>query len=185
MKTQFAETGSRESESPMRAIGRFPELLAGVRTILLISADKQLHQNLRALANTLGLMVVRAERAVGIVFILQATRPVAVLLDLDLPNQAAWETAELLLNEPGCPAVILLTARTAQFDMWTAMRAGSLVSKSEPPGRLLEIVEKALELPEVNRTERNAIQQVLIRRLRPSEWAESATPSYRFWGINE
>jgi CheY-like chemotaxis protein len=133
----------------------------------------------------LGFVIVRAERKAGTVAILQATRPVAVLLDLDLPGGAAWEVADLLLNEPGCPAVILVTERTAQFDMETSIRAGSLVGKGESPSRLLEIVQEGLAMPEANQAARNAIQRVLIRWLRPFQWAEPTASAYRFWGINE
>jgi hypothetical protein len=59
------------------------------------------------------------------------------------------------------------------------------VSKNETPHRLLEIIEKALEMPEDNQTERTAIQRVLIRWLRPLAWEEATTPAYRFWRINE
>src|SRR5882724_1698345 len=103
------------------------------RTILLISEDKQLHKNLRCSANALGHLVVRAAGAVGSVAILQVTRAAAVLLDLDLPRHAAWETAEGLLQYQHCPPVILLTGRTEQFDVRTAIRAGSLVDKSLLP----------------------------------------------------
>jgi len=97
---------------------------------------------------TLGVLVVRAERAVGTLPILQATKPQAVLLDLDLPDEAAWQIAELVLSEACSPEVILLTGRTAQFDIRTAIRAGSLVSKSESPECVLELIEQKLELPE-------------------------------------
>jgi CheY-like chemotaxis protein len=185
MKTQFTEKGTHAGEFPLDGILRFQSSHAGSRTILLISTDKRFHENLRSLANTIGLFVVKAERTSGTMAVLQATRPIAVLLDLDLPQQAAWQTADLVLNQPGCPAVILLSGRTAQFDMRTAMRAGSLVSKKEPPDRLLGIIQERLKLPVGNEAERNAIQRVLIRWLRPSGWAESTTPAYRFWGINE
>lgn len=155
------------------------------RTILLISNDKQLHVKLRLVANTIGLFVVKAAQTSGTVAILQATRPAAVLLDLDLPHEAAWAMGDLVLNEPVCPAVILLSGRTAQFDVRTAIRAGSLVSKRESPDRLLQIVRERLELPQANQAERNAVQRVLIRWFRPSGWGEARAPSHRFWGIND
>ena len=185
MKTTFAEIETPPSESPLAVLDCFATSRAGSRTILLISNDTRFHGTLRSFANTLGLMVVRAERKSGTLAILEATKPAAVLLDLDLPGEAAWEVADLLLNEPGCPAVVLLTTRTAQFDTETAIRAGSLVRKDESPCRLLEIVQETLSMPEVNQAERNAIQRVLLRWLRPFEWAESTAPAYRFWGINE
>ena len=155
------------------------------RTILLISNDKQLLANLRLVANMIGLFVIKAAQTSGTVAILQATRPAAVLLDLDLPHEAAWLTGDLVLNEPVCPAVILLSGRTAQFDMRTAIRAGSLVSKRESPDRLLEIIKQRLELPQENQAERNAIQRVLLRWLRPSGWGQPSAPAHRFWGIND
>lgn len=155
------------------------------RTILLLSNDKQLHENLRLLANTIGLFVVKAAHSSGTLAILQATKPAAVLLDLDLPGEAAWQTGDLVLNEPGCPAVILISGRTAQFDMRTAIRAGSLVSKRESPVRLLKIIQERLALPQANQAERNAIQRVLIRWLRPSGWGEGSAPANRFRGIND
>ena len=152
---------------------------------MFVSTDRQLHESLRTLANTIGQMVVRAEYALGTVAILRATRPVVVLLDLDLPNEAAWEVADFLLKEPSCPPVILLTARTEQFDARTAIRAGPLVSKGESACRLLEIVQEALEKQTINQAERNAIQRVHLHQLRRTNWVEETTPAYRFWGINE
>lgn len=154
------------------------------RTILLISDERQLHENLRCLANTRGLLVVRATGPVGSLAILQVTRPAVVLLDLDLPRQAAWETADELLQCDSCPPLILLTGKTQQFDVETAIRAGSLVDKREPPSRILAVVAETLEFSTVNQAERNAIQRVLIRWLRPFTWGSTA-PAYRFWGINE
>lgn len=183
MKTQLVE--KRTTEFSAGGTDRFPSAHVGSRTVLLISNDKRFYESLRSLANKLGLIVVKAECTRGTLAVLRATRPVAVLLDLDSPGGAAWGTADILLNEPGCPAVILLTGRSGQFDLQTAIRAGSLVSKSETPHRLLEIIEKALEMPEDNQTERTAIQRVLIRWLRPLAWEEVTTPAYRFWRINE
>lgn len=185
MKTQFAGRETRGSEFSEGGTPQLPWSHTGSRTILLISNDKRLHENLRSLSNAIGLFVVRAGNTPGTVKILQATRPVAVLLDLDLPDEAAWQTGDILLNEPGCPAVILLSGRTAQFDMQTAIRAGSLLSKSESPARLLALVQERLELPQANQAERNAIQRVLIRWFRPSGWGESGAPARRFWGFND
>jgi len=185
MKAQFAESRTRETEFRHGVMQLPRSSKAACRTILLISNDREFHQNLRTRANALGLLVVRAERAVGTLPILQATKPQAVLLDLDLPDEAAWQIAELVLSESCCPEVILLTGRTAQFDMRTAIRAGSLVSKTESAERVLELIVQRLELPEANHVERNAIQRVLIGWLRPSGWEGPMTPSFRFWGINE
>jgi FixJ family two-component response regulator len=112
-------------------------------------------------------------------------QPVAVVLDLDLPSDGAWEIADGLLQEAGCPPVVLLTGRRDQFDVSTAIRAGSLVDKSADLAKVLEAVEEALALPESNRGERNAIQRITIQWLRPCAWSAPVTPTYRFWGLNE
>jgi FixJ family two-component response regulator len=185
MTTPFAESGMHGGKTPACGFHAVPATNAGSRTVLLITNDKRYHENLRSLANTIGLFVIKATRTSGTVAILQATRPIAVLLDLDLPDEAAWQIGDMVLNEPRCPAVILLSGRTAQFDMRTAIRAGSLVSKHESPGRLLGVIQERLQLPDANQVEWNAIQRVLIRWLRPSGWAEPSGGAHRFWGINE
>jgi CheY-like chemotaxis protein len=156
-----------------------------LRTILLISADLLLYKDLRHLANSLGDIVVRADKLEGLLAVFHAVKPTAVLIDLDLPEQQAWSAAELLLPHQSCPPVILLTAQTGRLDLRTASRAGSLVDKNEGPSRMLQAVEESLELPGTNQAERNIIQRVLIRRLKPSSWTVDIAPAYRFWGINE
>jgi CheY-like chemotaxis protein len=115
----------------------------------------------------------------------RAGQSAVVLLDLDLPSQVAWEAADSLLQEVSCPPLLLLTARSEQFDLGTAMRAGSLVDKTASPSRLLELVDQTLAGPCSAQVERNAIQRVMIRWLRPCSWSVPVTPAYRFWRINE
>jgi DNA-binding NarL/FixJ family response regulator len=98
---------------------------------------------------------------------------------------SSLDIAERLLQEPGCPPMVLLTGRQDQFDVSTAIRAGSLVDKSAGLGKLLEAVDQALALPDSNRGERNAIQRITIQWLRPSGWSAPVTPSYRHGGLNE
>lgn len=155
------------------------------RTILLISDDARLHQNLRHVANMAGRIVVRVGAEADVVRIVYAVRPAVVLLDLDLRAEAAWEKADTLLQEQHCPPVILLTARSEQFDVRTAIQAGSLLDKSEDPARLLDQVDQILAAPDSSQDERNAIQRVVIRWLRPCGWWIPLTPAYCFWSINE
>lgn len=155
------------------------------RTILLISEDRELHEKLKSFANTLGHYVVRASGPVASLAVLRVTNPAIVLLDLDLPEQAAWQTADALLQCDRCPPVMLLTGRIDQFDFQTAISAGVLVDKSESPCKVLSLVEQTLEASITHQAERNAIQRVLIRWLKPCNWVAGMSPAYRFWGINE
>ncbi len=185
MKTRFDETRTQTHEFFADGFDRLHSLPADSRTILLISNDRELHEKLRPLVNEAGLLLVRVDIAVGTVEVLEAVRPNAVLLDLDAPDEAAWKTADILFNEPDCPVVILLTGRSGHFGMQTAIRAGLLASKNDPPARLLEIIEKALDLAEANQAQRNTVQRELIRWLSPPARVADSTSAYRFWGINE
>ena len=153
--------------------------------ILLISDDAVVAESLRRAAEQAGRAVVRAAGLGETLRTAHMVRPVAVVLDLDLPSHGAWEIADRLLQEAGCPPVVLLTGRRDQFDVSTAIRAGSLVDKSDGLAKVLEAVEQALALPDSNRGERNAIQGITIQWLRPCAWSAPVTPTYRFWGLNE
>jgi DNA-binding response OmpR family regulator len=151
----------------------------------LVSNDTALGENLQREGNRAGRSVVQAEGLVEALRTVRSAQLAAVLLDLDLPSQGAWGIADSLLQEAGCPPLILLTGQRDQFDVSTAIRAGSLVDKSASLAKLLEAVDQALALPDANRGERNAIQRIMIQWLRPCAWSAPVTPSYRFWGLNE
>jgi len=131
------------------------------------------------------MLVVRLDAMRGVVPAMRAIAPALVLLDLDLPDQTAWEIADALLQQQNCPAVVLLSSRCDRFDVNTAIGAGSIVDKSEGAARVLETVHEALSTPQSNRVERNALLRVLIRWLKPCSWSFPITPAHRFWGINE
>ncbi len=153
--------------------------------LLLVSSDTALGESLRRAAVWAERSVVPAGNLAEALHEVRTTHPAAVVLDLDLPGQGAWEIADGLLQEAGCPPVILLTGRRDQFDLSTAIRAGSLVDKSADFARLLNVVDQALALPDSQRAERNAIQRVVIQWLRPCAWSAPVTPPQRYWGLNE
>jgi ActR/RegA family two-component response regulator len=153
--------------------------------ILLISDDSVVAESLRLAAEQAGRSVVRAAGLGEALRTARMMQPVAVVLDLDLASDNAWVIADSLLQEAGCPPVVLLTGRRDQFDMSTAIRAGTLVDKSDGLAKVLEAVDQARALPESNRGERSAIQRITIQWLRPCAWSAPVTPTYRFWGLNE
>jgi DNA-binding response OmpR family regulator len=168
-----------------RACGTGPAPLVTKLAILLVSSDTALGENLRRAAEQTGRSVVRADGLDETLRTAHMLQPVAVVLDLDLPSRGAWEIADRLLQEAGCPPLILLTGERDQFDVSTAIRAGSLVDKSAGLAKLLEVVDQALALPDSNQGERNAIQRIMIQWLRPCAWSAPVTPTHRFWGLNE
>ena len=162
-----------------------PQRHAEKGRILLVSDDADLGESLRRAAEQKGRAVLRVDKTADALQRVRSEQPAVVLLDLDLPSQAAWEAADWLLQEQNCPPLILLTARSDQFDLSTAIRAGSLLDKTFGPSRLLEVVDETLRVPCSAQAERNAIQRVVIRWLKPCAWSGPVTPAYRFWGINE
>ena len=184
MNTKFAEAGLSDRTLAADGACPFPQSPATGTKLLLISNDQQFYEKLRALETT-GFLVAKVERAADISAILHLTNSDAVLLDLDLPNEAGWQIADHLLDEPSSPAILLFSSRTAQFDIGTAIRAGFLVSKSESVERLYETVQQTLGIPEASQAQRNSMQRVLINGLKPTAWANSASHTYRFWGLNE
>lgn len=153
--------------------------------ILLMSDDVRFAKNLRSATGHSGGTVVRVEELTETLRTLRVIQPAVVLLDLDTPSGATWEAADRLLLEPNCPPIILLTARTGQFDFRIAIRAGSVVDKSADVGQLLRLVDEVLAKPHPAQAERHAIQRVVVLWLKPFSWPVPVTPAYRDWGINE
>jgi DNA-binding response OmpR family regulator len=153
--------------------------------ILLVSDDVRWGQDLQDAARQGGREVVRVGRVIDALQTLRAIRPTSVLLDLDLSAEAAWKAADLLLEEESCPQLILLTAHSEQFDTRMAIRAGSVVDKATEPAQLLRLMDLALKVPPSTQGERNAIQRVMIRWLRPCGWSVPLTPGHHFWRLNE
>jgi len=151
--------------------------------LLLISDDVTWGNDLRDTAAQMGLLFVHSTAASVVVWQLRALRPGAVLLDLDVPSEAAWKTADRLLELESCPPLILVTARTNQFDPGIAARAGTFVDKSAGPSCLLRLAAQ-VSAQSGFEGKQNSIQRILIRWLRPCGWSVPVTPAYRFWAPN-
>jgi len=154
------------------------------RPLLLLTEDEALCWNLLIAASQVGRKLVRGHPANG-PQTLRIVKPVLVLLDLDLPEEAAWETADVLLEDEECPPLILLTSRGKQSDFDTAIQSRCLIEKTASPTKVLQLVELRLRLNKAAQQEQNAILRVVIRWLKPCSWLVHAAPQNRFWGINE
>jgi len=159
--------------------------VAEKRPLLLLSEDEDLCWNLLMAASHAGRKLVRGHPAADGSQMLRIVKPEAVLLDLDLPEETAWMTADALLQEEGCPPVILLTSNARQSDFDTAIQAGFLIQKAMEPAKLFELVEQKLQSTKAVQREQNAMQRIVIRWLKPCGWSVRVTPLKRFWGINE
>ena len=158
---------------------------SGNSPFLVLTADESFWGKLRSLATGTRKLVRRrspgdSRRA------LRLFKPDAVLLDLDIPAPSVWDTADSLLLDAGSPPVLLLTSRSGQIDFKTAIEAGSLIDKRTDPAELLTLIEAARDLSDRACRERNAMQQLVIRWLKPFISPAPQTPSHnRFWGIND
>ena len=171
----------RPTESCRTGAISLPEL----RSVLLISEDTALHETLRGPANSQRLIIVRVGGLAGVDEVLRLLRPCAVVLDLDLSQDAAWNLGDKLLLQHYCPPVLFLTASTERFDVRTAIQSGSIIDKTAHPLRLLQLVDQATGLTRAALAERMASQRVLLRWLRPWGWSLSIAPGHRFRRINE
>lgn len=152
----------------------------GKRPLLLLSEDEVLCWNLLMAASHAGRKLIRGHPAANGPQTLRIVNPDAVLLDLDLPEEATWITADALLQDKECPPLILLTSNANQSDFDTAIQAGLLIQKGIEPGELLRLVEQKLKSTREAKREQNAIQRIVIRWLKPCGWSVPLTPLGRF-----
>jgi CheY-like chemotaxis protein len=155
------------------------------KSLLLVSSDVFLGVRLGSTADFAGMAFLQINDSANAIRLAAQERPAVVFLDLDLPALAGWEATEQFLAEEKCPPLILLTGRTGQFDLDTAIHAGAIMDKSSGLSRLLEMVNGVLGQPDAERVDRQARQRLLVRWLRPYRWAASDKPSVGNWGINE
>jgi CheY-like chemotaxis protein len=153
--------------------------------LLLLSEDEVLCWRLLVAASKAGRRLVRGHPAADARQTLRIVKPELVLLDLDLPDEAAWEAADALLQDEDCPPVMLLTSRGKQSDFDTAVEAGCLIEKNASPTKVMELVELRLRSIGTDRQEQKAIQRLVIRWLKPCSWSAQGTLQNRYWVINE
>jgi len=80
---------------------------------------------------------------------------------------------------------MLLTSQKYHSGFDTAIQAGCLIEKDLSPTDLLELVQQRLESTGAARHEQKAMQQLMIRWLKPCSWSIPLVKLNRFWGINE
>jgi DNA-binding response OmpR family regulator len=158
---------------------------SGQRRLLVLSDDEKFWQSLLTAATLIGRKLVRERAMIGPPDLVRLGKPAVVVVDLDLPSAAGWNAADSLLREANCPPVLLVISRGDQVDISTAVQAGSLIDKSEHPTRLLELADTLLGSSEPAHRHRNAIQQIVIRWLKPCNWSPEVIPLRRSLGINE
>lgn len=152
---------------------------AEARAILLVSNDAELGRKLELAAEKLKRPVMRVTEVSKAIRTVHASRPGAVLLDLDLPDPAAWRLADVLLRDQMSLPIVLLTGRTEHFDVRTAIRAGALFEKAVGPDRLGQLVDWAVSAGSSAGHHWKTTQRLLIQWLSPCGWSAPFTPTRR------
>ena len=155
------------------------------KALLLVSDDAALGVSLGNAADLADLAFQQVGDSVTAGRVANQERPAVVFLDLDLPGLEGWRAAEQFLRDENGPPVVLLTARTAHFDLDVAIRAGMVLDKSARPGQVVDRVNRLLAKQETEQGYFRAGQRLLIRWMRPYDWTVAAAPVDRHWGINE
>ncbi len=155
------------------------------KTLLLISDDTGLGISLGNAADLADLAFEQAKDPFAAIRLTETEHPAVVFVDLDMPGLDGWRAAEHFLFEENGPPMVLLTGRTGNFDLGTAIRAGMVVDKSSRPGELLGKLSRLLARNEVEQGDCRTGQRLMIRWLRPYEWTFPGTPAIRNWGIND
>ena len=151
--------------------------------LLVFTADEPFWRALLTAGLRAAHKLIRRQDITNTAYSLGLFKPGAVLFDLDPPS--AWDAADSLLQNNGAPPILLLTSRGDQIDFKAAIEAGSLINKGGDPATVLALARLALEDSDLARHQHKAMQQSIVRQLKPCAWSAQATPLHRFWGINE
>lgn len=151
--------------------------------ILLISDDIKFDNSLRIAAMSEGHILMRVTSLTEALRTVRADCSHVVLVDLDMAADVAWEAADWLLQDSKCQRVLLATGRQEPSDIRMAVHSGAILDKNTGPSRILRAVHEILQAPYSALVERNGIQRVIVRWLRPLRWPPMS--AWRHWGINE
>lgn len=155
------------------------------KMLLLVSNDIGLGVSLGNAADLADLAFKQVNDPFAAIRLTETECPAVVFVDLDMPGLDGWRAAEHFLFEENGPPLVLLTGRTASFDLGTAVRAGMVVDKSSRPGELLGKLTRLLARNEAEQGDCRTGQRLMIRWLRPYEWRIPDAPAIRDWGIND
>jgi ActR/RegA family two-component response regulator len=133
--------------------------------ILLVSGDSAFGAKLEFAGERARRPVVRVAGVSEARRAMEAIRPAAMLVDLDLKDETACPSTDAFFDDEFCPVVILLTSRN-ELASSMAVRLGALAPKVLSPEHLLEMVDRALA-ERATQVNRNAVPRALVRLLSP------------------
>jgi CheY-like chemotaxis protein len=158
---------------------------SGTRAVLLVSEDATLGDGLGRAPGVNCLVVVRTSTASQAVERMAVVGPSVILLDLDLSADGGWQAAEWFLLDSNSVPILLLTGRTDNYELATAIQSGTVLDKALGLARLLQAVNSTLAASAHQRLARAVCQLAWLRRARPYRLPAGAAQPCQHWGINE
>lgn len=130
-------------------------------------------------------VIVQTASSTGAVEHSDRLHPVATVVDLDLPGEEGWNTAErLLARHPALP-LVLLTGRTEDFTLASIIATALVLPKPVNTDRLRQTLGAAVSSPPARQEQQQTRQHEVLRYARPFHSADRVPHAYRHWGINE
>jgi DNA-binding response OmpR family regulator len=116
-------------------------------TVLIIDDDPDVLQLLRLMLETEGFDAVLAPDGPTGLLRLADTLPDVVLLDIMMPGMDGWQVLQALAMHPDPPAVVVVSAKTADADRTRAFELGATGYLCKPfsPEDLVQSIDDALE----------------------------------------
>ncbi|HEX2901880.1 MAG TPA: response regulator [Jatrophihabitans sp.] len=122
---------------------------AGLRVALIAEDDSDIRELVTAKLGSAGFRVIAVADGVSALAAIREQRPTIALLDVMMPGTSGLEVLAELRRDAATAAipVILLSARSQEFDVQTGIASGAsdYIVKPFSPRELLERVELALE----------------------------------------
>ena len=129
---------------------------AGQKVILLVDDDPSIREVLGRVLAAEGYLVLPAADGLEALTVATDNRVDLVLLDLNMPGQAGWDTFEKLTSDNPLLGVIIITARSNQLFTSLGAGVGALVEKPFDYPALLDTVRVVLAEPAETRLARMA-----------------------------
>jgi len=142
-------------------------------TVFIIDDDREVREALQLLMESVGLNVVSFDSANAYLEQFDAARPGCIILDVRMPGMSGLDLQNLLLEQPLCPPIIIITGHGDVPMAVRAVQAGAVdfIQKPFNDQALLDSVHRALEHDARQRGEASHIAEIKqkLSRLTPRE----------------
>jgi FixJ family two-component response regulator len=158
---------------------------SAITRLLVASNDTSVVECVVRALSSKSCVIVRIASSTEAVKHLVRLNPVATVVDLDLPGEEGWNTAERLLARHPAMPLVLLTGRTEDFTLASIIATALVLPKPVNAGRLRQTLEAAMSGSPARQEREQTRQHEMLRYARPLHSPEPVPHPYRHWGLNE